>query len=165
MNVGGLFRPGMRAYLIPFVAGLVLALSAFLPWVRVGNVTLTGVPEMTGVWIAVLGGCSAVLATLSLITRKNSRHPLLLVGLVALGLVFLSWRLMPRAVADRAMTRSQAIAIVESTPIGAPPTAEVGIGLYLGFAAALAIAGFGLTIVVKRASQPWAAVDPDDDIS
>ncbi len=164
MIAGGMLRPGMRAYLIPLVAGLTLAASAFLPWVRVGNVTLTGVPDMMGLWVVGLGGVAVVLATLSLITRKNSRHPLLLVGLVALGVMFLSWRLMPGVVADRAMTHSQALAIVENTPMSDTPHADVGIGIYLGLVAAAVITGFGLTIVVKRASQPWAVVDPDDVI-
>jgi hypothetical protein len=159
-----MLRPGMRAYLIPLVAGLVLAVSAFLPWFRVGDITLTGIPDMMGLWVVGLGLFASLLATLSLITRKNSRHPLLLVGLVALGVMFLSWRLMPGVVADRALTHSQALAIVENTPLGEAPHANVGVGIYLGLAAAAAIVGFGLTIVVKRASQPWAAVDPDDDI-
>ncbi len=35
----------MRAYIIPLVAGPGLALSPFLPWVHVGDVTLPGVPD------------------------------------------------------------------------------------------------------------------------
>lgn len=154
----------MRAYIIPLVAGLALALSAFLPWVQVGDLTLTGVPDMTGLWIVSLGVVAALLATLSLITRKNSRHPLLLVGLIALGLMFLSWRLIPQAVAERALTRSQALAIVENTPLGAAPLTTVGIGIYMGLVASGALVAFGLTIVVKRVSHPWVPVDPDDDV-
>ncbi len=76
MSVREMFRPGMRAYIIPLVAGVVLAASAFLPWVSVGDVTLTGVPELTALWVVGLGILAAILAILSLITRKNSRHPL-----------------------------------------------------------------------------------------
>ncbi len=159
-----MFRPGMRGYIVPLVAGLLLVLSAFLPWVRVGDVSLAGVPDTNALWIVVLGVTATALALLSLVTRRNSRHPLLLVGLLSLGLMFLSWRLMPRAVAERALMRSQALAIVEDTPLGPAPSAIVGIGIYLGLAAASAIVGFGLTIVVKRVSQPWVPVDPDDDI-
>src|SRR5215510_607284 len=114
MADGGIFRPGMRGYIVPLVAGLVLAASAFLPWVHVEDLTITGFPDTTALWIVGLGLVASLLALLSLITRKNSRHPLLLVGLVALGLMFLSWRLMPRAVADRVLTRAQALAIVEN---------------------------------------------------
>jgi hypothetical protein len=104
MGLGAIFRPGMRAYFIPLGAGIVLALSAFLPWVIVGDVPLTGVPDTPALWVAGLGAMAAVLALLSLITRKNSRHPLLLVGLVALGITFLSWRVMPVAASERALT-------------------------------------------------------------
>jgi hypothetical protein len=158
-----MFRPGMRAYIIPLVAGLVLVASAFLPWVHVGGVSLAGVPEASALWIVGLGAVAALLAVLSLITRKNSRHPLLIVGLVALGLMFLSWRLMPRAVAERALTRSQALAIVEHTPLGEAPTAVAGVGIYLGLAASAAIVGFGLTIVVRRVATPYV-VETDDDV-
>ena len=158
-----MFRPGMRAYIVPLVAGLALAISAFLPWVHIGEVRLSGVPDTTALWIVALGLLAAVLATLSLITRKNSRHPLLLIGLVALGLMFLSWRLAPRAVAERALTRSQALAIVENTPVASAPLAIAGIGIYLGLVAAGAIVGFGLTIVIRRAARPYI-VEPDDDV-
>jgi hypothetical protein len=162
MGWRGIFRPGMRAYFIPLVAGIVLVVSAFLPWVVVGEVRLSGFPDMTGLWIIGLGALAAVLALLSLITRKNSRHPLLLIGLIALGIMFLSWQLMPRIVADRALTRSQALAIVENTPIGAAPLTTVGQGIYLGLGAACAIVGFGLTIVLKRAARPYAPPSDDD---
>jgi hypothetical protein len=107
---------------------------------------------------------ASVLAALSLITRKNSRHPLLLVGLVALGIMFLSWQILPKTIGDRALTRSQAIAIVEDRPLGDPPVTLVGSGIYLGLAASVVLVGFGLTIVVKRASQTYALTDPDDDV-
>jgi hypothetical protein len=163
MSVRGMFRPGMRAYLVPLVAGIALAASAFMPWVKMGELRLAGIPDTTAVWIVALGVLAAVLAILSLITRKNSRHPLLLIGLVALGLMFLSWRLVPRAVADRARTRSQALAIVENTPVGSAPLAIAGSGIYLGLAAAGVIVAFGLTIVVKRVARPYV-VEPDDDV-
>jgi hypothetical protein len=164
MSWRGMLRPGMRAYLVPLIAGVVLAASAFLPWIIVGDVQLTGIPDVAGLWIAGLGAIAVVLATLSLITRKNSRHPLLLVGLVALGIMFLSWRIMPQTVGTRALTRSQAIAIVENTPLGAAPHVAVGHGIYVGLAASIVLVGFGLTIVIKRASRTYAVVDPDDDV-
>ena len=55
MGWRAIFRPGMRAYFIPLVAGIVLAVSAFLPWVVVGEVRLIGFPDMTGLWIIGLG--------------------------------------------------------------------------------------------------------------
>ena len=164
MILGGMFRPGMRAYIIPLLAGVALAVSAFLPWVIVGDVAFKGIPDVAALWIAGLGVLAAVLATLSLITRRNSRHPLLLIGLVALGIMFLSWRIMPRAVGERALTVSQAFAIVENTPMGTAPTALVGSGIYLGLAASGVLVFFGLTIVIKRAAQPYVVAEADDDV-
>src|SRR5262249_5616330 len=153
--IAGIFRPGMRAYFIPFVAGLVLAVSAFLPWVIVSGVTMNGVRDVPGLWIAGLGAVAAILALLSLITRKNSRHPLLLIGLVALGIMFLSWRILPRSAGGRALTISQAFALVENTPMTAPPDAAAGAGIYVGLVASAIIVAFGLTIVVKRVQKPY----------
>jgi hypothetical protein len=159
-----MFRPGMRAYIVPLVAGVMLAVSAFLPWVRVGGISLSGVPDTTALWIVALGVLAAVLATLSLITRKNSRHPLLLIGLVALGLMFLSWQLAPTAVAERVLTRSQALAIVEGRPFSEAPSTVVGEGIYVGLIAAGALVAFGLTIVVKRVARPYVVESQDDDV-
>jgi hypothetical protein len=161
---GGIFRPGMRAYFIPFTAGIVLAVSAFLPWVIVGEQSLAGVPDVWAIWVAGLGGLAAILAMLSLITRKNSRHPLLVIGLFALGIMFLAWKILPRTVGERALTISQAFSIVEHTPMGAPPNADVGFGIYIGLVAALVLVLFGLTIVVKRAATPYVVASPDDDV-
>ena len=160
----GIFRPGMRAYFVPLIAGVVLAVSAFLPWVIVGDATISGVPDVEALWVAGLGALAAVLALLSLITRRNSRLPLLIVGLFALGITFLSWRIMPRTAGERATTLAQAFAIVDETPVQAAPVAIVGIGIYLGLAASCALVAFGLTIVVKRASQPYVVAPPDDDV-
>ena len=164
MILGGIFRPGMRAYFIPFSAGVVLVVSAFLPWVVVGGESLNGVPEVPGLWIVGLGALAAVLALLSLITRKNSRHPLLVVGLVALGIMFLSWRIMPQTAGEHALTVTQALAIVENRPVGTALDAAVGSGIYLGLAASAIIVGFGLTIVVKRAQTPYTVISADDDV-
>jgi hypothetical protein len=164
MTAGGIFRPGMRAYFIPFVAGVVLAVSAFLPWVIVGDVSMNGVPDVWALWVAGLGALAAVLAMLSLITRRNSRHPLLLIGLCALGIMFLSWRILPRTAGERALTISQAFAIVENTPMAAAPDANVGYGIYLGLVASCVLVLFGLTIVVKRVSTTYVIASPDDDV-
>jgi hypothetical protein len=161
---GGVFRPGMRSYFVPLAAGIVLAASAFLPWVILGTVSMPGVPDVAALWVAGLGALAAILAMLSLITRKNSRHPLLIIGLFALGIMFLSWRIMPRTAGERALTISQAFAIVENTPMTTAPAATVGVGIYLGLAASAVLVGFGLTIVVKRAAVPYVVESPDDDV-
>ena len=164
VGAGGIFRPGMRAYFVPLVAGIVLAASAFLPWVVVGDVSIAGVPDVEALWVAGLGALAAVLALLSLVTRKNSRHPLLIIGLFALGITFLSWRIVPRTAGERASTTAQAFAIVENTPMAVAPVADVGVGIYLSLTASCVLVAFGLTIVIRRASQPYALADPDDDV-
>ena len=164
MTLLGMFRPGMRAYVIPLTAGVALSASAFLPWVVVGGVSLPGVPETAALWVTGLGAAAALLSILSLITRRNSRHPLLLVGLIALAITFLSFRILPTTARDRALTVSQAFAIVESTPTADAPPSVAGTGLYLGLAASAVLVGFGLTIVIKRVAQPYAVDHPDDDV-
>ena len=164
MNIAAIFRPGMRAYFIPFTAGIALVLCIFLPWVIVGTESMRGFPDTMALWVGGLGALAAVLAMLSLITRRNSRHPLLVIGLFALGITFLSYRIMPRTVGERALTISQALAIVENTPMGAAPNADPGSGLYLGLLSSAVLVAFGLTIVVKRASQPYVVTDPNDDV-
>jgi hypothetical protein len=164
MTAAGIFRPGMRTYFIPLSAGVALSVSAFLPWVIVGDVSLRGVPDVAALWIAGLGALAAVLALLSLITRKNSRHPLLLIGLVSLGIMFLAWRIMPRSAGERALTISQAFAIVENTPMKTSTEAFVGIGIYVGLFASIVLVAFGLTIVIKRVARPYVVESPDDDV-
>jgi len=153
----------MRAYYIPAAAGVVLIVSAFLPWMRIGDVSLGGVPETAGLWILGLGGLAVLLAGLSIWTRKNSRHPLLLVGLAAFAIMFLGYQWMSRTVRDAAWARAQASAIVTGVPAGAAPVATVGPGIYLGTLAAMTLVLFGLTIVVKRVPSAYA-VPEDDDI-
>jgi hypothetical protein len=164
MSWSEMFRPGMRAYFIPLLSGIALSLSAFLPWIHVGDVSLSGMTEMAALWILGFGALAAVLATLSLITRRNSRHPLLVIGLASFGIMFLSWRIMPRMAGERALTRSQAVAIVEGSSTVDPPVTRVGTGIYLGLIASTVLVAFGMTIVVRRASQPYTVVSTDDDV-
>ena len=155
----------MRGYYIPIGAGLLLIASVFLPWIKLGDETLLGFPSVPALWVAGLGAIAVVLAVLSLITRRNSRHPLLVVGLLALGVMILSWRVLPRSVGDRAQSVSQANAIVDGGEVEATPDAFIGIGIYLGTIASAVITLFGLTIVVKRVvARPYAVASKDDDV-
>ena len=153
----------MRAYYIPASAGVVLVVSAFLPWMYIGDVRLGGVPEPAGIWILGLGILAVLLAGLSIWTRKNSRHPLLLVGLAAFAIMFLGYQWMSRTVRNAAWAQAQASAIVNDVPAGAAPETAVGLGIYLGLLAATVLVLFGLTIVVKRVPKAYA-VSEDDDI-
>ncbi len=152
----------MRSYYIAIAAGLVLIVSAFLPWMFLGDVSIGGIPHPAGFWVLGLGVAAVTLAGLSLWTRKNSRHPLLLVGLVAFAITFLGYQWLARSVRETAWARSQARAIVENTAAPEPPDTSVGVGLYLGIAASLTLVGFGLTIVVKRIPRPYAPPEDDD---
>ena len=97
-----------------------------------------------------------MLATLSLITRKNSRHPLLLVGLVALGIMFLSWRIMPQTIAERALDAlAGARDRREHAGRARRPRRSPAAASTSGSPPSTVIVAFGLTIVVKRASQPY----------
>lgn len=153
---------GMRAYYLPVVAGLMLVVSAFMPWILMGGRRFGGVPDVAGFWVLGLGVLAVVLASLSIITRKNSRHPLLLVGLVALGIVFLSERLMERAAEEQAWVRSHATAIVQGVEASERPAdATMAPGAFLGLIAATLLTLFGMTIVIRRVSRPYA--EPMDD--
>ena len=164
LNLGGIFRPGMRGYFIPLVAGVVLTISAFLPWVIVDGVVRKGISDVTGLWIAGLGALAAVLAVLSLITRKNSRHPLLVVGLAALGIMFLAWRVLPRLVGRTGAHRVAGDRHRREHAAGRPAHDAGGQRHLRRPVAAASLVGFGLTIVVKRAAQPYVLAEPDDDV-
>ena len=152
----------MRAYYLPAAAGVLLSVSAFLPWMTVGEVRLGGVPDPAGWWVLVLGALAVLLAGLSIWTRKNSRHPLLLVGLIAFAILFLGYQWMARAVRNTVWAQSQARAIVEQIPAGAEPPTAPGIGIYLGLIAAAVLVFFGLTIVIKRVPKAYAKNEDDD---
>lgn len=154
----------MRGYYVPVGAGLLLIASTFLPWINLGDTALRGFPSVPALWVAGLGAMAVALAVLSLVTRKNSRHPLLVVGLLALGIMILSWRVLPQSVGDRALSLSQADAIVEGTEVQKTPDAFIGAGIYVGTVASVIITLFGLTIVVKRVARPYAIASKDDDV-
>jgi len=154
----------MRGYYIPIAAGLLLIGSTFLPWINLGEEALRGFPSVPALWIDGLGAIAVVLAVLSLVTRKNSRHPLLVVGLIALGIMILSWRVLPRSVADRALSLSQADAIVTGADVEKTPDALIGTGIYVGVFASAVITLFGLTIIVKRVQRPYEVASKDDDV-
>ena len=158
-----LLSHSMRAYYLPLAAGIVLASSAFMPWMLIGDRGIGGVPSVAGFWVLGLGLLSALLATLSVITRKNSRHPLLVVGLAAFAIVLLSEQWMERTTADQIWAQSQAQAIVSGTGVAVTlPDPTMAPGAYLALGAATVIVLFGMTIVVRRVSTPYAVAEDDD---
>lgn len=160
--VRGTIRHPMRAYYLPIAAAVLLGSSAFMPWVTVGTQRFGGVPDLAGLWILGLAILAVVLAGLSISTKKNSRHPLMLVGLLAFGVLFLAERLMERNASQQSWAAAQARAIVDGVALSPTPVPVMATGAYLGLAAATLIALFGLTVVVKRAPQIYAQADDDD---
>lgn len=154
----------MRSYYLPFTAGAVLAVSALFPRIRLADLSVGGVPMMSGFSTLALGLLAMLLAGLSVATRKNSRHPLLLVGLVALGVEFLGWQWMERSVAEQAWASAQATAIVNGATVVEPGAATRTAALWLALASSAVITAFGLTIVIKRASTPYYAPPEEDDV-
>ncbi len=123
---------------------------------------LGGVPSAAGLWVLGLGLLAVVLASLSIITRRNSRHPLLLVGLAAFAILLLGEKYLERSASDQIWARRQAESIVRGTsPVDVSPPA-MGVGAYVGLAASSLIAVFGLTIVVKQVAKPYAESEDDD---
>jgi len=156
---------GMRAYYLPLVCGLALTASAFLPWTTLtttaGEEALGGIPSVAGFWVLGLGGLACVLATASIVTRRNSRHPLLLVGLAAFSILMLGEQFLERSAAEQLWARTQARAIVSGTPAADVSAPAMAIGAYMGLTASVLITLFGLTIVVKQVARPYA--EPEDD--
>ena len=160
--VGGMVQHPMRAYYLPIAAAVILGSSAFMPWIVVGNRRLGGVPDVGSLWVVGLAILAVVLAGLSIFTRKNSRHPLLLVGLLAFAVLFLGERLMERTAAQQGWAAAQARAIVDGVAVAPLLEPVMAPGAYLGLAAATIITLFGLTVVVKRAPQIYAHAEDDD---
>lgn len=159
----GAIHHSMRAYYLPLACGVALATSAFLPWTKMGERELGGVPSIAGMWVLGLGLLAVLLASLSVLTRRNSRHPLLLVGLAAFAILWLGERFLERSAADQLWARSQAQAIVQGTAATEVPLPAMGVGAYVGLTASLLITMFGLTIVIRQAAQPYAEAEDDDD--
>ena len=71
-------------------------------------------------------------------------------------------RLIERSVVNQTWARSQASAIVRGLAVGELPEPNMALGAYIGLSASFIIVLFGLTIVVRRAAQPYAESQDDD---
>jgi hypothetical protein len=159
----GALNHSMRAYYLPLAGGVALAASSFLPWTKMGDRGFGGVPSVAGLGVLGLGLLAVLLASLSVLTRRNSRHPLLLVGLAAFAILWLGERFLERSVADLLWARSQAQAIVQGATVVDVSPPVMGIGAYIGLTASLLITIFGLTIVVRQSAPLYAELEDDDD--
>lgn len=125
--------------------GGLLAASAFLPWFRVGSVTLAGVPDPTGYFVLAVGALAAIAAVAGVVARREPRRELLLAGIAGVTALAVVWWVAPSTLADRAQARAEAISIVDQTPLSPPPPIRVGYGVPVGLLAALVLAGVGLS--------------------
>ena len=133
----------MRSPLLPLVGSVALTASAFLPWIRLGAVGLAGIPDPTGYFVLVLGVVGVLLSVVRVLTRRDTRQWLMLVGLAALTALVVVWQTGPRTVADRAQAHAEAVALVDNVPLLPVPSVSLGYGLVFGLlgAAVLTIAG------------------------
>ena len=142
-----------RIYALSLAGGLVLAASAFLPWLRLGDVGLAGVPDPAGFFILALGALAVGLSVVGLRGRRNPRQLLVLAGIAALTTLVVVWRTGPATIAERAQVHAEAVALVDNVPALPMPPAGVGVGLWIGMAGAAAVAAAGLTGIRTEASR------------
>src|SRR6187397_2170956 len=95
--------------------------SAFLPWLRIGEVGLPGIPDPAGYFVLGLGALGALLSVVGLASGRNTQHGLVLVGLAGLTTLVVVWYSGAATIADRAQARAEAVAIVDNVPVSPVP--------------------------------------------
>ena len=133
----------MRFSILSLIGSIALAASAFLPWLRLGDVGLPGIPDPAGFFVLALGIVSLLLSGSAVFTRRDVRPWLVLVGLAGLTTLLVVWRTGPATIADRALSRAEAVSIVDGVAIQPVPPVGVGLGLVLGLVGAAAVAAGG----------------------
>lgn len=144
----------LLASLAGAAAGVLLAASAFLPWFRVGSVTLAGVPDPAGYFVLAIGVIAVIAAGAGIFLKREPRRELLLVGIAGVTALAVVWWVAPSTLADRAQARAEAIAIVDQVPLVPPPAIRLGYGVPVGLLAAVVLA------VVGASSQPAHILEP-----
>jgi hypothetical protein len=120
--------------------GAALIVSPFLPWLRIGDVALAGIPDPAGFFVLALGIVAVVMSLASIATRRKAPYALLLVGVAACTTLMVVWRTGPATVARRALARAEAVSLVDNVPMVRVPPVGVAAGLYVGIAGSLAVA-------------------------
>jgi hypothetical protein len=134
-----------------FAGGLALVASAFLPWLRIGDVPLAGVPDPAGFFILGLGVAAVVIALIAAVLRPLPPFVVMLAGVAAVSALAVVWRTGPETVAYRALARAEAVALVDSVPVQPVPPVHVGAGVFVGMAGGLAVVLAG--VVGRRRGQ------------
>ena len=127
--------------------------SSFLPWLRIGEVGLPGIPDPAGYFVLGLGALGALLSVVGLASGRNTQHGLVLVGLAGLTTLVVVWYSGAATIADRAQARAEAVAIVDNVPVSPVPAVHAATGLVLGLAGAAAAAAVGLAGAWTRAGK------------
>jgi hypothetical protein len=135
----------VRAYLLSLVGSVGLVAAAFLPWLRIGQVGLAGVPDPAGFFVAGLGVAGIVLSLVALRGLRSMANALFLVGLAAVTALAVVWWNGPAVVSERAHLRAQAVALVDEVALQQVPPVTVGSGLFVGVASALLVIAAGLS--------------------
>lgn len=137
-----------------------MAASPFLPWLRLGAVSIPGVPDPAGLFVAGVGGLGILLSALAIARRKRVEPWLMLAGLAGLTTLVVVWMTGPATIADRALARAEAIALVDQVTVQPVPPVQHGIGLVFGLLGAALVAGQGISMA-WRAGASAPRVDSD----
>ncbi|MGC4083641.1 MAG: hypothetical protein QM736_16410 [Vicinamibacterales bacterium] len=133
-----------RPYLIALAGSVALIASVFLPWLTVGDVGVPGVPDPAGYFVLGVGIAALLLSGAGSLARGDMRGWLMLAGLAGLTTLVVVWLTGPTTVADRALARAEAIAIVDNVAVQPVPPVRVGVGLVLGVVGAAVVAVVGI---------------------
>lgn len=139
-----------RSSYLSLAGSLALAGSPFLPWLRIGDVGLRGVPDPAGLFVAAVGGLGVLLSVAGVRRRKGLDAWLVLVGLAGLTTLLVVWMTGPATIADRALARAEAIAIVDNIAMQPVPPVHIGAGLLVGLAGAVLVTVVGIVSVWRE---------------
>jgi len=133
-----------RDYVVSLAGWAGLGASAFLPGLRIGEVGLPGIPDPAGFFVLGLGVVGVLASIVGVVSGRNTRQGLVLVGLAGLTTLAVVWYNGAATIADRAQARAEAVAIVDNVPVLPVPAVHTAFGLLLGLAGAASVAGVGL---------------------
>lgn len=142
-----------RRFQLALLGSVVVTTSVFLPWLRIGAVGLRGVPDPAGVFVAAVGAVGVGMSVAGLRGRDRVSPWLVLVGLAAVTTLAVVWMNGPATIADRALARAEAIALVDNVPMQPVPPVRIGAGLVLGLLGGLLVSVVGISAAWRADSR------------
>ena len=142
-----------RQFQLALLGSAVVTASVFLPWLRIGDVGMRGVPDPAGLFVAAVGALGVGMSVAGLRGRDRLAPWLVLVGLATLTTLTVVWMNGPATIADRALARAEAIALVDNVPMQAVPPVRVGAGLVLGLLGGFLVSGVGIAAAWRRPAE------------